>query len=179
MGLAALGLGVGIYTAILQLTGNFHTVLDGQLYRIAQPSPEQMSKYAQTYGIRTIINLRGDNAGQGWYDLEVKAAQQLGLKHIDFRMSAKRELPQERAIELISIMRDAPKPILIHCNGGSDRSGLASALYLAAIAQKGEFAAESQLSIRFGHFSIPYLSPTYAMDQTFENMEPWLGFYGS
>ncbi|MFD2031462.1 tyrosine-protein phosphatase [Ancylobacter dichloromethanicus] len=50
-------------------------------------------------------------------------------------------------------MKDAKKPILIHCQAGADRSGLASALYLAAIKKNSaEAEAEAQLSIRYGHF---------------------------
>ena len=58
---------------------------------------------------------------------------------------------------------------------GYDRTGLASALYVASIAKGGEEAAEGQLSLRFGHVSLPFV-PEYAMDQTWESLEPWLGF---
>ncbi len=170
---------LGGYAGILQLTGNFHTVLAGELYRASQPSSNQIASYKKDYGIRTIVNLRGDNTGSPWYDEEVEAAKKLGITHINFRMSARRELTQERSEELVSILRDAPKPILVHCNGGADRSGLASALFLAAVANKGEEAAEDQLSFHYGHVSIPYLSSSFAMDRTFENLETWLGFEGS
>lgn len=172
-------LALGGYAGVLQLTGNFHAVISGELYRASQPSKDQLVAYKRDYGIRTIVNLRGDNTGSPWYDEEVEAAKELGITHVNFRMSAKRELSQKQAEELISILRNAVKPILIHCNGGADRSGLASALFLAAVAQKGEAAAEDQLSFHYGHVSIPYLSSSYPMDQTFENLESWLGFGGS
>jgi protein tyrosine/serine phosphatase len=35
------------------------------------------------------------------------------------------------------VFRKAEKPILVHCNSGADRSGLVSALYVAAIAKLG------------------------------------------
>jgi hypothetical protein len=50
---------------------------------------------------------------------------------------------------------------------GPTASGLASALYLAAVAKRGEEEAEGQISIRFGHISLP-LSAAYTMDRTFE-----------
>jgi protein tyrosine/serine phosphatase len=93
-------------------------------------------------------------------------------------MSAGQQLTQDRAAKLVAILKHAERPILIHCNGGADRSGLVSALYLAAIAQQGEKAAESQISIRYGHISLPF-APAYAMDVTFEALEPWLGFPNS
>jgi len=169
------GLSVGGYLGALQLTGNFHPVVAGQLYRSAQPAAEDIAHYAKTYGIKTIINLRGENSGSLWYDAEIARAKKIGITHVDFGMSARRELTQAEAAELIAILERAAKPILIHCKAGADRSGLASALYVAAVAKLGETAAEQQISIRYGHISLP-LSDTYAMDRTFEALEPWLGF---
>lgn len=167
---------VGVYCGVLRLTGNFHEVIPGELYRSAQLSEAQIASYGNRYGIRTIVNLRGRNKGRGWYDGEVAAVRALGIDHVDFGMSAQRQLSPERAAELVAILKTAEKPILIHCKGGADRTGLAASLYLAFIANKGENAAEAQLSIRYGHFSIPVLSQAFAMDETFEMLEPRLGF---
>lgn len=168
-------LSVGSYVGVLQLTGNFHPVIAGQLYRSAQPTAEDIAYYAKTYGIKTVINLRGDNTGAPWYDAEIGETRKLGIAHVNFGMSARRELTQAEAANLISILERAEKPVLIHCKAGADRSGLASALYVAAVAKLGEAAAEQQISIRYGHFSLPFI-PEFAMDRTFEALEPWLGF---
>lgn len=176
VGLGALvAASVGCYVGALRLTGNFHPVVDGQVYRSAQPSAQDLAYYVTKYGIRTIINLRGSNKGLSWYDAEIAQARALGVTHIDFGMSAYRELSQLDAERLIAVLEQAQKPVLIHCEGGADRSGLASALYVAAVAKLGEAAAEDQISIRYGHISLP-LSAAYAMDRTFEALEPWLGF---
>jgi protein tyrosine/serine phosphatase len=167
------------YFGYLYVSGNFHVVLPGELYRSGQVTPERLAAYQGRYGIRSVINLRGENAGADWYGKEVEAARTLGMSHFDFRMSAKEHLSVDQADTLISIMRTAPKPILIHCRSGADRSGLTAALYLAAVAGAGERKAERQLSIRFGHVGIPLLSRAYAMDATWEDLEPWLGFNGS
>jgi uncharacterized protein (TIGR01244 family) len=167
-------LGSGGYLGYLQLSGNVHTVAAGELYRSAQPSAAQITEYATRYGIRTIVNLRGENAGRPWYDSEVAASANLGIAHIDFRMSASRELTQEQAERLVAILEAAEKPLLIHCQAGADRSGLAAALYLVAIARQGEETAEDQLSIRYGHVGLPHLSSAFAMDRSWEKLEPWL-----
>lgn len=174
----ALILSVGGYLGALQLTGNFHSVVPGALYRSAQPAAADIARYQKTYGIKTIINLRGENPGAPWYGAEKAEADRLGIAHIDFRMSAGRELTRAEAGSLIGIFQRAEKPILVHCKAGADRSGLASALYVAAVARLGEAAAERQISIRYGHISLP-VSSTYAMDRTFEALEPWLGIPGS
>ncbi len=93
-------------------------------------------------------------------------------------MSSRQELSPTQARQLIALMQNAEKPVLIHCKSGSDRTGLAAALYVAAIAKGNERKAEGQMSIAYGHFGFP-LSPTYAMEKTFEAIEPELGFPGS
>lgn len=100
----------------------------------------------------------------------------LGIAHIDFAMSAAHELNDAEARQLIKTMRDAPKPLLIHCMSGADRTGLAAALYVAAIAKGSEGAAEWQLSPRYGHIGLPWISRAYPMDETWERLEYALGF---
>ncbi|MDN5927079.1 MAG: tyrosine-protein phosphatase [Hyphomicrobiales bacterium] len=168
----------GSALAAIHRNNNFHAIVDGEAYRSGQPSADEIRTYREKYHIATIINLRGKSDGQAWYDAEVRTANELGIRHIDFPMSARKELTQARSLALIAVMKSAPKPILIHCRAGSDRAGLASALYLAALAKAGEETSEMQLSIRFGHFAIPVVG-TYGMDETFEAMEPLLGFFGS
>lgn len=157
---------------------NFHAVIADEVYRSAQPSAEDIERFHTEYGIATIINLRGKNAGSEWYDREIKTSGKLGIAHIDFKMSASKELTPEQARTLIRLMQDAKKPLLIHCQAGADRTGLASALYLAAIAKKNEQTAEGQLSLRYGHVAIPVIG-TAEMDWTFEKMEPHLGYQDS
>jgi len=64
-------------------------------------------------------------------------------------------------------MRRAPKPILIHCNGGADRTGLISALYLYDVESKSSKVANRELTAFYGH--VPHLHWRYsiAMDCSF------------
>lgn len=172
------GLGLAAYLFAIQVTGNFSEVVPGALYRSNQPTALQVAEYAQRYGIRTIVNLRGIREDAAWYKNEVAAAGALGIRHIDFKMVASRQLTPEEAHRLVALLRDAPKPILIHCKSGADRTGLASVLYLNQIAGVDEDTAERQLSIRFGHFSIPFFSPSYAMDENWEKLEKVYGLSG-
>lgn len=173
IGMAAVCLGA--YLGMLQLSGNFHTVIPGELYRSAQPTAGQIESYAQNYGIRTIVNLRGASKDASWYKDEISTAQRLGIKHIDFRMVASRGLTAEQADQLVALLRDAPKPILIHCQGGADRTGLASVIYSQRIAGLPVEKAERQLSLFFGHIGLPRVSRAYAMDQTWEMLERHYG----
>lgn len=175
--LVAFGVVCGLWMGGQQLIGNFHTVIPGELYRSAQFNPEKVEYFERQYGIKTIINLLGPS-DLGWYKQEVEASAKAGIAHIDFKLSASRELTRDQITALIAIMRAAPKPILVHCKGGSDRSGLASALYLAAIAGASEQTAERQLSAYYGHISLPF-APAWAMDVTWEDVERMLGFGAS
>ena len=167
-------LGLAVYVALAAARGNFHAVVPGQVYRSAQPSPAAIASYRRTVGIRTILNLRGENAGASWYDDEVAASRAMGIRHVDFRMSAREGLTTQEAWRLIALMRALPKPILVHCESGSDRSGLAGALYLAAV----EHTTEDQLSLRFGHINAAF-AKGYGVNRTFEAMEASLGYAGS
>lgn len=166
------------YIIGVAVSGNVHTVIAGEIYRAGQPRPGLLDRMERQHGIRTVLNLRGHNPGSPWYDDEVAESRRLGIQHINFRMSSKEELTPQEVRTLIAIMRDAPKPLLIHCAGGSDRTGLASAFYVAAVSKGGESAAEDQLSLRFGHIALPNLD-AYAMNRTFERMEPELGYPNS
>ncbi|MBB3772867.1 uncharacterized protein (TIGR01244 family) [Angulomicrobium tetraedrale] len=176
MGLGLTGfLIVGSYAGWAYGNGNLHTVLDGELYRSATLPPEQLREVLATRGIRTIINLRGPSEDSAWYREEAKIADAAGVRLVNLTWSARRELTDEQVRDYLATLADVPRPILVHCRSGADRTGLASALYLAVVKKADELTAESQLSLRFGHFSLPFM-PFYAMDETFERLEPQLGY---
>jgi protein tyrosine/serine phosphatase len=167
-------MGFGAYLAFLQLSGNFHTVIPGELYRSAQPSPSQLELYAKKYGVKTVVNLRGSSE-KAWYDREIATGKRLGLTHIDFAMSASKGLAPAQADQLVALLKDAPKPILLHCRSGADRTGLVSVIYSQQVAGLAEDTAERQLSIFFGHVAIPYFSPAFAMDENWRRLEDHFG----
>ena len=162
--------GLGAFLLDQRLSGNFHTVAAGELYRSAQPTPHQLDEYAARYGLKSVINLRGPHQGFAWYEAEKAENAKLGIRQIDFRISSITEMDSRNIARLLRTLRKVPKPVLVHCQAGADRSGLVSALYLAAIDGVNVREAARQLSIWYGHFSTP-LSRTYAMDLTFEAFE--------
>ncbi len=163
------------YFLLLQASGNFHEVVPGEVYRAAQPSPEKVAAYASRYHIRSILNLRGPNPGKPWYDREVAAAQAANIQLIDVPILSRKALTREQVEALIETMKNAPKPLLIHCQAGANRTGLASALYLAAISKEDEFTAQGQLSPYYGHIPLWFMR-AYAMDETFAAMDALLGY---
>jgi protein tyrosine/serine phosphatase len=170
--IAAIGLpvvGMGGWALGLQLAGTIHVVEPGHLYRAAQLNGAALDEVLDRYGIRTIINLRGENDGKGWYEDEMAVSRKHGLVHIDVAMSARQEPDDATISRLVHMLHDSAEPILVHCESGSDRAGLASALYELLDAGRPVAVAAEQLSFRYGHF--PWLgSRTVAMDRTFERI---------
>jgi protein tyrosine phosphatase (PTP) superfamily phosphohydrolase (DUF442 family) len=157
------------YLGGLQLTGNFHTVVPHEVYRAAQPDADDLARYVRNYGIRSVVNLRGSHPGEAWYDEEVRAAQTLGLTHVDLALSAKRELTDTNIMALQRVLETSPRPLLLHCKSGSDRTGLAAAFYLLDIQHMPPPQADRQLSWTYGH--LPYFgNRTVAMDHTFTHI---------
>jgi len=173
---AVLGLGYWAYCVTIQLTGNVHPLVEGEAYRAAQLSPAQLDALVEEHGIKSIINLRGGNFDKDWYQDEVTWAAKNGIPHQNFALSSKREIDEKKAQALIETMKNAPKPVLIHCQHGADRTGIASALYIASIKKGSEAEADSQLALRFGH--LPYrITGKDPMDVSYERLKKELGLF--
>lgn len=166
---------VGLYALYTAATNNFHTVIAGELYRSARPSADDIAKWHERYGIKTVINLMGAHPEYAWYRREKAAAEANGITLIDYKLSAQRDVTAVELEELLEILSRAERPILIHCRSGADRTGIVSAFYVAGVAGGSELYAEFQLTPFFGHLPFGFLG-SYSMDRSFERAEPRLGF---
>jgi protein tyrosine phosphatase (PTP) superfamily phosphohydrolase (DUF442 family) len=157
---------IGAYCGVVVYRGNFHAVEAGVLYRSAQPDREDLATAAREHGIKSVLNLRGPNPGSPWYDEEIAASRDLGLAHYNYPISAHRLVTRRQLSEILDIIREAPKPLLVHCMSGADRAGLVAALYRFAMAGAKAEDADQELSLVYGHF--PYLtSRSVAMGDSF------------
>lgn len=144
---------------------NFRVVTD-DLYRAGQLRSDEWSESFDEHHYRSVLNLRGASPHKDWYQVERTFSDQHGLWHYDFGLSDGVEPSMEAMRSLVALMRSAPKPLLIHCQAGADRSGLAAALYLYGVEGRSKGEASGQLSLWYGHF--PWLtSRTGAMDRAF------------
>ncbi|WP_405404954.1 tyrosine-protein phosphatase [Paracoccus sp. Ld10] len=173
IGLVIAGIAAVGWAGWLQHTGNLHAVVAGQVYRSAQPSGQRLSTWTTAYGFRSVLNLRGQSDAT-WYRQERREARRLNLHHVDFAMSDDQQMTPARAADLISLLHALPKPLLIHCKAGADRTGLAAALYLASLGHP-EAEAEAQISFQYGHVSLP-VSAAWPMNLSWEALEPSLGY---
>ena len=165
--LLTLALAVGGYVLYLLATDNFHVVVAGQVYRSGQMNGKALARVIHERGIQSVVNLRGGSGADDWYRDETNTTHQLGVGHYNFALSAGREVSDAEIEDIMATLRQAPKPVLIHCNGGADRTALISAIYLYTT--QGETAAEANRALNplYGH--IPHLHWRYsiAMDRSY------------
>ncbi|AHA27889.1 dual specificity protein phosphatase family protein [Candidatus Liberibacter americanus] len=161
--ISLISLGIFLYIR-LNHSQNFHVVEPGVVYRSAQPDAKFIKHLWDEYGIKSIINLRNLNDNI-LYKEEETISKKLGIKLINFPISIPKGLNENEIIKLITLLKETPKPLLIHCKSGADRAGLASYLYLYFISKDQKANADKQLSIFYGH--IPYFK-TRKIDDALE-----------
>lgn len=156
--------------AYVHVGGNFHEVEKSVVYRSSWLGAEKLEQAVDRLGVKSVLNLCGEQPGVAWYEGEVAVSRRRGVKFVSLALSANMALDAGQVAKLAEIVRDAPKPLLIHCRAGSDRTGLACAIYVALRGGSYQDARE-QLSLFYGHF--PYFgSKSVAMDVTLERFYP-------
>jgi undecaprenyl-diphosphatase len=161
----------GYFGVYMPVQGNFHPITPGEAYRSAKLDREKLEHYIKKYNIKSIVNLIGKDPRKPWYQEELQVSAEHNVKHYDITLSATQEPTDDDVRKLVEIFQHAPRPVLIHCKGGSDRSGLAAAMWKVIIDKEPKSEARKQLSILYGHLPI---GKTSAMDHFFEQWEPAL-----
>src|SRR5439155_4655128 len=149
---------------------NRHVVVPGRVYRSAQLTPAQLERVVRDHDIKTVINLRG-RPFSDWYPAEAQTTQALGVSQEDITTSANRLPAPGEVRRLIEIFDRSEHPILMHCQQGADRTGLAATMYLLLYSDAEYADARRQCSPRFGHIPIHTAA---AMDEFFDQYEEWL-----
>jgi len=152
------------YFLYMEEQGNFHPITLGEAHRSAQLDRDELEYYIKKHNIKSILNLRGENPNASWYTEELRVSAEQNVKHYDIALSASRELTNKEVQKLIEIFKSSPRPILVHCQGGADRSGLAAAMWKVIVDGEPKAEAGKQLSILYGHIPI---GQTSAMDRYF------------
>lgn len=133
----------------LYFKNNIHTVIPSQVYRSAQLSPQKLDDFIKRHHIRSIVNLRGAWEEDVFYRDEIRVSKQDHVKHYDLHLESL-ELPTlEQLRQLVLILQTAPRPLLIHCKNGADRTGLASAIVLTLQNKLSRDEIDKQYSWRY------------------------------
>jgi protein tyrosine phosphatase (PTP) superfamily phosphohydrolase (DUF442 family) len=150
--------------------GNFGVVDAGKAYRSAQPLAG-LSALIDERGIKTVLNLRGGSEADPWYAAEVDVTKSKGVAFYDLPMTATARPTRKQLLTLVDLFTRCDTPILIHCKSGSDRTGLASALYRMVVLGEPPETAVAAFSLHYGH--VPLLG-TRHLHEPFDEYAAWL-----
>ncbi len=115
----------------------FDRVAEG-IYRSSQPSANALVALKTRYGLQTIIKL---NHGSD--------AAPPGVRVIHEGLDALIEPSRATIDRILDEIDHSPKPVLIHCTHGEDRTGLIVALYKLRHGEKIESAYADMMRHRF------------------------------
>lgn len=154
--LAVLGaVGSFIYrTSVFRPAMNFHEIDPGKFYRSAQLGKDEFDEIVQKYGIRTVINLRGSQPGEWWFDDEKAALDRLGVRFENLGFSTEQMQTKEDWTKYLEILKTAERPILVHCRSGADRTGEATAVYMYDYMHAEREKVLEQVSLRYLHVTM-------------------------
>ena len=122
--------------------------ISDELYRSGQPDKEGFLDLEQQ-GIRSVLNLRE-------YHRNEKKAAETDLHLMHYPVAAG-EVTRQDLLNCLSLIKTAPKPVVVHCWHGSDRTGIVCAAYGIVYQDKTVDQAVAELKDGpFGHHEMIY-----------------------
>lgn len=175
MRLKVAGVVVAICVALAILLGpilgeNFHPIIDGRIYRSAQLDAAGLESRASEFGLASVVAVRPARPHKAWYTEEKAISERLGITLVNVGLSADNMPSRERLGNLVAALDGSPRPMLLHCRAGVERSGLASAVALLLEGESVE-SARGQFSLAYGFH--PWLSQS-DLPRVLDRYEDWL-----
>jgi protein tyrosine/serine phosphatase len=101
------------------------------LIRAPQPDHEALQELDAEHDLRTVVNLRIRRPStDAWFEEQVRAVESIGARLVMLRISGHRAPTPEQLDAFFDLVEDpANWPILIHCRGGTHRTGVLAAVY--------------------------------------------------
>jgi hypothetical protein len=153
---------------LLNTIYNFHWITRGEIARSAQAHFRGLSVMLASQKIRGLVNLRGHNPDYGWWRYETRICEKLGVAHFDAMLDSRKLPTRAMLTDLFAAFDKTPRPFLVKCSGGQDRSSFAAALYL--IHTRG-WRARAQAERQFARW--PYLHFPKAHQRW---LKPFIGY---
>ncbi len=157
----------------LLFRGNFHTVIPNEVYRSAQLSPETLGRRIKELRLRSVINLRTSEKTTSWFKAEQEVTEVHGVDLHLIRLNVFMP-PRGTFQQLVRLLNTARRPLLLHCDMGVERSGIASAV--AVLLSGGNIAeARKQFSLTYGF--VPLICQPDLL-KVLDDYEQWLAVRG-
>jgi hypothetical protein len=151
---------------------NFHWIEPAKAARSSQAYAGFLGAFLKARGIRAVVNLRGSNLGYWWWRYETRVCARLGVVHRDAKLSSRQLPTREMLIDVLDAIAAVPRPFLLKCSGGQDRTSLAAALYIldargwsARDEAQAQFAGWPYLHWPKGHQRWLKLLPLFAQER--------------
>jgi Tyrosine phosphatase family len=133
---------------------NYGVVDPGRVYRCARQGSNIKAVLSSCHPA-TILNLRSSNDHHFWRIEEMIEARRRGIDLHEVSIRYDRRPTREELLDILDVFDICRYPLLIHCTHGADRTGLASALYLAAVKNvEPKRALRIAFSLKYGHMPI-------------------------
>jgi len=101
-------------------------ILPGKIYVSAQPGPEELREMIAALGLRSVLNLRSENRAR--FSEEIGVCRQSDVSYFAVALPLDDWTPRPALARIVKTLDGAPKPLLVHCRNGVDRSGLVAAV---------------------------------------------------
>lgn len=137
---------------LLNLFYNFHWIVPGDAARSAQAYAGLLGPFLRGNAIKAVINLRGHHPRFDWWEYETAVCAKEGVAHFDAMLDSRRLPLKAMLVALLDAFDAAPRPFLVKCSGGQDRTSFAAALY---IVHRDGWGAMERARGQFARF--PYL----------------------
>jgi hypothetical protein len=147
----------GLYRRLFLL--NFGVVEPSRVYRCARPGND-LPRLVGTYQLASVLDferglLTKSFGADSWCIAQVRGDGERKIDYVQFPIPFDRRPLREELIALIAVYECCRYPLLIHCDTGADRTGLAVGIYLTAIrGDQPERALREAFAPRFGHVPI-------------------------
>ena len=114
----------------LDLPYNFHWIEPREAARSAQAYVGFLPLFLRAHRIKAVVNLRGSNPAHLWWKYETRVCEKLGVVHRDAKLNSRQLPSRPMLVDLLDAFDSVPRPFLIKCSGGQDRTAFAAALFL-------------------------------------------------
>lgn len=152
---------------------NFAAVEEGVLYRAGRLEAPALRRAIEENDLVTVVDLGGWDMDPEQWQANQAVADELGVTRYAIHMSGDGRANPNGYVTALRILADpANQPALVHCAGGSERTGAAVVLYRHLV--QGRLIQESyEESFEHGHEAKDYEWIAYLADWADEIAEAW------
>jgi protein tyrosine/serine phosphatase len=135
---------------------NFSAVEEGVLYRSGRLEGPALRRAIEENGLKTVVDLGGWDTDPAQWQANQEVADELGVTRYAIHMSGDGRANPNGYLAALRILADpANQPALVHCAGGTERTGAAVVLYRHLV--QGELVQPAyEESLQHGHEAEDY-----------------------